>query len=106
MARERIIGIDRPVRLEWLDAAAAQLARGASERQAREHLWNLLEGLVAGETPQSARGKTMTVISRVWFTVPEANRALRARALDRIEDATPEERIALHWALMLPGKLA
>lgn len=100
MTRKHMIGIDRPVRLEWLDAAAAQLVSGASERDTREHLWKLLEGVVAGDTPQSARGKTMTVISRVWITVPESSRSLRARALERIEDASPDERIATHWALM------
>lgn len=99
MARERMIGLDRPLRLEWLDAAAAQLARGASDQEAREHVWRLLDGVVAGETPQSARGKTMTVLSRVWITVPESRKALRQRAIQRIESAMPEERIATHWAL-------
>lgn len=99
MTRERMIGLDRPVRLEWLDAAAGRLAAGASERDTKDYLWKLLDGTVAGETPQSARGKTMTVLSRIWITVPEQNRVLRQRALELIESASPAERIAAHWAM-------
>ncbi|MDC0740863.1 hypothetical protein [Polyangium mundeleinium] len=96
----RTIGFDRPVQLEWLDALAYRLAAGASAKEAREVIWNLLDGVVAGETLQSARGKTLTVVSRIWLTVPPGVSPMRDAALLLIRHASVEERQAIHWALM------
>lgn len=96
----RTIGLDRPIHLEWLDAAAGSLAHGRSPKEARDFVWKLLDGTVAGKTPQSARGKTLTVISRVWLNVPTGARPLRDSALKVIVHASPEDRLALHWALL------
>ena len=96
----RTIGLDRPIHLEWLDAAAGSLADGRSPKEARDFVWKLLDGTVAGKTAQSARGKTLTVISRVWLNVPASARPLRDSALKVIEHASAEDRLALHWALL------
>ncbi len=96
----RTIGLDRSIRLEWLDAVAGQLAAGASAKQARDYAWQLLQGVVAGKTAQSARGKTLTVLSRVWLTVPAAAEALRDSAVPLVSRASVEERLAIHWAMM------
>ena len=96
----RTIGLDRPIHLEWMDAAAGSLADGRSPKEARDFVWKLLDGAVAGKTAQSARGKTLTVISRVWLTVPAAARPLRDSALKVIAHASADDRLALHWALL------
>ncbi len=77
----RTIGLDRPLRLEWLDAVAGQLAGGATPKEARDYAWGLLEGVLAGNTPQSARGKTLTVLSRVWLTPPDVAKSTGKLAL-------------------------
>jgi hypothetical protein len=96
----RTIGLDRPVHLEWLDILAWRLAAGASVKEAREDIWKQLDGVVAGETSQSARGKTVTVLSRIWLTVPPGVGPLRDSALRLISAASAEERLVIHWALM------
>jgi hypothetical protein len=96
----RTIGFDRQVHLEWLDVLAHRLADGASAKEAREVLWGLLDGVVAGETLQSARGKTLTVVSRIWLTVPPGVSPMRDSALSLIRYASAEERLGIHWALM------
>jgi hypothetical protein len=98
--RQRTIGLDRPVRLEWLDAAAGRLASGDTPKMARAYLWDLLDGVVAGATPQTARGKTLTVISRVWLTPPAAAVTLRDAAVRAISHASATERLAIHWAML------
>ena len=97
---QRTIGLDRPVRLEWLDAAAGRLAAGDTPKVARDYVWNLLDGVVAGSTPQTARGKTLTVLGRVWFTPPTAAVGLRDAAAKVVAQASADERFAIHWAML------
>jgi hypothetical protein len=96
----RTIGLDRPIQIEWLDAVAGRLAAGASAKEARAFAWHLLDGVIAGKTAQSARGKTLTVLSRVWLTVPVAAEALRNSAVPLVGRASGNERLAIHWAMM------
>lgn len=99
-SERRTIGLDRPIHIEWLDAVAGRLAASATAKEARDYAWHLLEGVVAGKTAQSARGKTLTVLSRVWLTVPAAAEALRDSAVPLIGRASADERLAIHWAMM------
>lgn len=93
------IGFDRKINLEWLDAAAEQLAAGIAASDARRLLWNMLDGLVSGNAVNSARGKTLTVMMRIWVTVPPAAALLRNSALEPFPAAMPDDRLALHWAM-------
>ncbi len=98
MTRRSAIGFDRRIDLEWLDAAAARAAAGSSSAELRGYLWNLLDDVIGGD---SARRKTVTVLNHVWGDVPPTASGLRTRALARLADATVQERLALHWAMML-----
>jgi len=93
------IGFDRHIDIEWLDAAAGRVAAGQSSADVREFLWGLLDGVVGGDTVHSARGKTLTVLMRIWVTVPSIAEPLRAAAIKRIPLASSEERLAIHWAM-------
>jgi hypothetical protein len=93
------IGFDRRIDVEWLDAAAGRIASGHSPADVREFLWGLLDGVVSGHTVHSARGKTLTVLMRIWVTVPSVAEPLRNAAIKRINLASAEERLALHWAM-------
>lgn len=101
MSRRETIGFDRRIDLSWLDAAAAQAARGATPEELRAYLWDLLEGVVKGEKRGSARYKTVFVLNHIWGAVPEEAAALRQRAAALVGQSTPEERLALHWAMTL-----
>jgi len=93
------IGFDRRIDIEWLDAAAGRVGAGQSSADVREFLWGLLDGVVGGDTVHSARGKTLTVLMRIWVTVPSIAEPLRAAAIKRIPLASSEERLAIHWAM-------
>jgi hypothetical protein len=98
MSRKETLGFDRKLELAWLDAAAAAAARGDDTAEAREQLFGVLDGVVAGDGPHSGRGKTVTVLSRIWLapaTTETGKRALRA-----LNDATSaEDRLVVHWAM-------
>lgn len=101
MNRRKHIGFDRRLDLEWLDAAAAQAASGASFAESREYLWNMLDGVVRGDKWNSARGKTLTVLNHIWGHVPHRAAGLKQRAAQQLHTSSTDERLALHWAMML-----
>ncbi|MDO8945402.1 MAG: hypothetical protein Q7U75_19625 [Desulfobacterales bacterium] len=88
------------MKLEWLDAAAGRLASGDTPKEAREYVWDLLDGVIAGTTAQTARGKTLTVISRVWLTPPGGVVTMRDAAVRLISQASAQDRLGIHWAML------
>jgi hypothetical protein len=95
------IGFDRKLKLEWLDATAAQVARGVTGRELKAFLWKFLEGVVSGETSDGARRKTITVLSHIWAQVPPETVALRNTALAILPEVRADQRLAVHWALTI-----
>jgi hypothetical protein len=99
--RRTTIGFDRTIHIEWLDIAAARVSRGELPTETRKVLWEFLEDLVPGNTNNSGRGKTLTVLTRIWLTVPEQVEPLRDRALKCLAAANGENRVAVHWAMVV-----
>ena len=96
---QSLIGFDRKIQIEWLDAAAGRLATGSTPKDVRTYVWDLLEGTVAGDSTDTSRRKTLTIISRIWLAVPDEVCSLRDAALEHFARATPIERLTLHWAM-------
>jgi hypothetical protein len=74
--------------------------RGSQEGillQAREVLWDFLEDLVPSNTNNSGRGKTLTVLTRIWLAEPDDVQPLRDIALKCLASANGENRLAVHW---------
>ena len=104
------IGVDRRIRLAWLDRTAEIV--GEALRQAspgedadpavlsavRAALNQALAGEIRGT---DARRKTVTILTRIWLRVPEAHRALRDEALSLWPQVPDAGRLWLHWGLAL-----
>ena len=99
--RRRIIGFDRKIDPNWLDATADWTAQGLSPAAIRQRLHRLLEGQVAGEGPQRARGKTMTVLLHVWVLVPDELAPLRDAGLALLDGRAGRDRLPVHWGMCL-----
>lgn len=99
MTNRRVIGFDREIRAEWLDAVAAKVADGCSPRDVRLWLDTFLKDQVGGDGGGGNRGKTITVLSRIWSNVPAPCRDIRDRALDLVQQVGSDERLAIHWAM-------
>jgi hypothetical protein len=91
------IGFDRRIRLAWLDEVAGQMLRDPNPAAVRSHLHNALAPELQGV---EARTKTITLLSRIWATVPQAPH-LRDEALGLLPILLPDERLWLHWGLTL-----
>ncbi|NLE57871.1 MAG: hypothetical protein GX616_05885 [Planctomycetes bacterium] len=101
MAAQERIGFDRELRLEWLDAAAAQAAKSTETEVARRWLDGYLTDSLGGKGTSGHRGKTITVLRSIWLAPPDNCVHLRDRALTLLHDAQPGERLAAHWGLVL-----
>lgn len=97
MNRQRI-GFDRFIRLAWLDQAAV-LAQELRDNDAlRAALLGHLANEVSGE---EAQRKTMFVLTRIWWRVPEAHVPLRDEALAQVVHLAPGDRLTFHWGMTL-----
>src|SRR5208282_858868 len=91
------IGFDRTISSEWMDAAVARVMIGEAPDATRAFLWDFLEGVESGTTNNSNRGKTLTVLTRIWVSVPNQAEPLKQAALKCVESSSGDERIGLHW---------
>jgi hypothetical protein len=101
LGRKSTIGFDRTIHIGWLDITAARVLRDETPSEIRKVLWDFFEDLIPGNTNNSGRGKTLTVLTRIWLTVPDQVQPLRASALKCLASANGESRVAIHWAMVL-----
>lgn len=92
------IGLDRFLRRDWLDQAAL-LARELGEEAAlRDALNTRLATDIEGA---ESRDKTVIVLTRVWWRVPDVQHRWRDEALARVAQVDADERLGLHWGMLL-----
>lgn len=102
MNRADRIGLDRRIELEWLDAVAALAADNADKARIRSSLFELLAGKVRGGDKHGlACSKTVGVLYRTWVDVPADVAALRDRAVGLLPTLAAQDRLALHWAMLM-----
>lgn len=98
---KKIIGFDRVVRLEWLDATAEWVAQDSPTDVVRDNLKRLLNSASPGQMKDPAVRKTMTVLFRIWSVVPDNVTALRDEALGYMRHAEKVDRLILHWGMCM-----
>jgi hypothetical protein len=101
MSQRRVIGFDRELKLEWLDAVASRAAAGDSPEQVRAWLESYLGDLVRGTGRSGHRGKTITVLTRIWANVPQDCVLVRDQAVGLLGRGEVEDRLGLHWAMAM-----
>ena len=101
MNRRQTIGFDRRLAYVWLEATANRVVAGDSLEELRAGMWQYLEGKVSGEKFNSDRGKTMTVLTRIWAKVPPAVDPLKTRAVAAFQTSKARDHLALHWTMAI-----
>jgi hypothetical protein len=99
----RQIGFSQRVRLEWLEQTAALAREGhdraAADRALQETLRDKVS--VGGTSARGNREKIITILLRVWITVPSELESLRARGLEWLDRLPQSEHIAVHWGMVM-----
>jgi hypothetical protein len=97
----RTLGFDRRIELAWVELAATLATSGRPVAETRPEMMARLEGAITGRGLGSSRGKTVTILSRIWLQPPAPLRSLRDYAVAHLREVAPEERVAIHWAMTL-----
>jgi hypothetical protein len=91
-----IVGFDRKIKREWLDAVADRVAQGQNASQLRSFLDKVLQ---ADHPNAKARRNTMTVLMRIWMFVPNKHEHIRRAASDLLYTIPASDRLWLHWGM-------
>ena len=97
------VGISQRLRIEWLEATANLVLAGSSGGALAEALDELLapQLSVASDAVRGSRQKTITILTKIWHTVPPGLEPLRERALALLPESDATHRHALHWGMTM-----
>lgn len=96
------IGIDRLIRLAWLDRTSSLVLAGNTNLEIKNTLQNDLSTAFKPEVTEK-RGsldKTITILMKVWQTTPCGLSNLRVAGLDLIKRTQSKDRIVTHWGML------
>ena len=96
------IGIDRLVRLDWLEKVSFLALAGNDVRGVKNILQNDLRELFrSGRTDvRGSLDKTITILLKTWLTPPPLLDALCAEGLDLIKHLYQQDHLVVHWGMV------
>jgi hypothetical protein len=105
MTKNRLmqIGLDRLIRLAWLEKTSSLALAGNATANIKSILQEDLQGSFRS-TNINVRGsidKTITILLRIWLTVPSELELLRFEGLELLKRIPPHDRLAVHWGMVM-----
>jgi hypothetical protein len=97
------IGIDRLVRLAWLERTSSMVLAGNSSPDIKSMLQDDLgDAFQSGKTEKrGSLGKTITILMKVWLTAPREYDAFRIDGLELLKHLPKQNRVAVHWGMLM-----
>jgi hypothetical protein len=97
------VGFSQRIRLEWLQYTAELFLTGSTREQIQTKLQNLLrEQLSVGGTAERGnREKAITILLKIWVSVPKPLEALRNDGLAFLKRLPLHDQLAVHWGMTL-----
>lgn len=101
--RVQQVGLDRLVRLEWLERTASLVLAGTDDRVIKSTLQEDLAGSFRSSTAdvRGSLDKTITILQKVWGNPPSEIRPLHADGLDLLARFPPREHTPIHWGMLM-----
>jgi len=96
--RQRRIGFDRFIKLEWLEETARLVAQGTSTPDINSILEISLENQIQGK---DSRRKTRNVLTGIWSDIPENIISFRDDGLKLFKRLNQKEMLAVHWGMSI-----
>lgn len=91
------IGFDRIIKLDWLNKTVELYSQEKDFKNVKLALDYYLKNDVGGDN----RRKTVNILIRTWINVDSSHVALRDKALELFKTAGQNERLAIHWCMLL-----
>ena len=103
MKRRDQIGFSQRIHLDWLEYTANLVLAGNPRDEIVAALSERLkEKLSIGSEPERGnRDKAITILTKIWVTVPEELQSLRDEGLDHLQASGPSERMLVHWCMCM-----
>ena len=105
MNRNRLkqVGLDRLVRLAWVDKAAMLAMAGNDVATARKLFQeDLRDNFRSGDGKvRGSAAKTITILTRIWLKVPGELENLRRDGLEIMKNGHMPCRVAMHWGMLM-----
>jgi hypothetical protein len=96
------IGIDRLVRLQWLDQTAKLVLAGNDDTSIKRTLQSVLRDSFRSDNPD-VRGsidKTITILHKVWMKAPSDLETFRVNGLKLFTRLPSDYHTAIHWGML------
>lgn len=105
MTRNRFtqIGLDRLVRLAWLEKASSLVLAGNDSASIKSILQSDLQGAFRS-TNTDVRGsmdKTITILLKIWLAAPTELASLRVDGLELLKRLPQHEHLTVHWGMSM-----
>jgi len=105
MKRDRFtqVGLDRLVRLTWLEKVSSLVLAGNDFASIKSILQSDLRDAFRSNNTD-VRGsidKTITILLKIWLTVPSELASLRVDGLELLKRFPKHEHLAIHWGMVM-----
>ena len=98
-----MIGFSQRIRLDWLEYTANLALAGYSRYDIvaalRERLRDRLS--VGSDSERGNREKAITILTKVWVTVPSEFQSLRDEGLELLQRLPAGDRVLVHWCMCM-----
>src|SRR5437764_12100172 len=97
------IGFSQRVQLDWLEQTAALVLAGQTREQIETALQECLRDKlsVGGAAQRGNREKAITILLKIWASVPKYLQPFRDEGLDYLQRLPHADHIALHWGMTM-----
>ena len=105
MTRNRFtqIGLDRLVRLAWLEKVSSLVLSGNDSASIKSILQSDLQGAFrsANTDVRGSIDKTITILLKTWLTVPSELVSLHVDGLELLKRLPQHDHLAIHWGMVM-----
>jgi hypothetical protein len=97
------IGFSQRVQLDWLEQTAALVLAGQTREQIETALQEYLRDKlsVGGTAQRGNREKAITILLKIWASVPKCLQSFRDDGLDHLRRLPLDDHIAMHWGMIM-----
>ena len=97
------IGLDRLVRLAWLEKVSSLVIARNEAKDIKTILQEDLKGAFRSERTdvRGSLDKTITILMKVWLTVPVGLESLRVSGLELLQRIPRHDHLAVHWGMVM-----
>jgi hypothetical protein len=97
------VGFSQRIQLEWLQHTAELFLTGNTRGQIQTALQEILRDQlsVGGTAERGNREKAITILLRIWVSVPKHLQALRNDGLELLRRLPPRDHAAVHWGMTM-----